>query len=109
MAHPVYKERYDGSFITMDIYGKDEKDENGNSIAQEVTFRAYDASTGTLYPVVTPNTDITFTPLALMGKYDDPVVFSVVDLIELETDLKAGWNWLSLYVNTDKMTVDGIF
>ena len=109
VAHPVYKERYDGSFITMDIYGKDEKDENGNSIAQEVTFRAYDASTGTLYPVVTPNTDITFTPLALMGKYDEPVVFSVVDLIEQETDLKAGWNWLSLYVNTDKMTVDGIF
>jgi hypothetical protein len=102
VAHPVYKERYDGSFITMDIYGNDDND-------KEVTFRAFDASTGTLYPVVTPDREISFTPLALIGKYDAPVVFTVVDLIEQSTDLKAGWNWLSLYVKTDTMTVPAVF
>ncbi len=102
VAHPIYMERYDGSFITMDIYGNDEAGE-------EVTFRAYDASTGTLYPVVTPDRDITFVPLALEGKYDNPVVFTVEDLIEQQTELKKGWNWLSLYVVTDNMTVPGVF
>lgn len=102
VAHPIYMERYDGSFITMDIYGNDEAGE-------EVTFRAYDASTGTLYPVVTPDRDTTFVPLALVGKYDNPVVFTVEDLIEQQTELKKGWNWLSLYVVTDNMTVPGVF
>ena len=102
VAHPMYMERYDGNFITMDIYGN-------NEAGEEVTFRAYDASTGTLYPVVTPDRDITFEPLALIGKYDKPVVFTVEDLIEQQTELKKGWNWLSLYVITDDMTVPGIF
>ena len=102
VAHPAYKERYDGSFITMDIYGNKEA-------GQEVTFRAYDASTGALYPVVTPSEKITFAPLALIGKYDAPVVLTVSDLIEQQTELKAGWNWLSLYVKRDDMTVPAIF
>lgn len=102
IAHPVYKERYDGSYITMDIYGNDDR-------GKEVTFRAFDASTGTLYPVVEPDRSITFEPLALIGKYDAPVVFSVVDLIEQSTDLKAGWNWLSLYATPSDMSVAGVF
>ncbi|MCR5849416.1 MAG: LamG domain-containing protein [Bacteroidaceae bacterium] len=103
VAHPVYKERYDGSFITMDIYG------NAKDSLKVVTFRAYDASTGTLYPVVTPSDTITFAPLSLIGKYDDPVVLTVADLIEQVTELKAGWNWLSFYVKTADMTVPAIF
>ncbi|MCR4613674.1 MAG: LamG domain-containing protein [Bacteroidaceae bacterium] len=102
VAHPVYKERYDGSYITIDIYGN-------NEVNQDVTFRAYDASTGALYPVVTPDRDIKFTPLALIGRYDEPVVFTVADLIEQQTELKAGWNWLSLYVTPKDMTVPGVF
>ncbi len=102
VAHPKYMERYDGNFITMDIYGN-------NEAGEEVTFRAYDASTGTLYPVITPDRDITFEPLALVGKYDKPVIFTIEDLIEQQTELKKGWNWLSLSVITDNMTVPGIF
>ena len=102
IAHPSYKERYDCNFVTMDIYGNDEKN-------QEVTFRAYDASTGALYPVVTPDRTITFTPLALIGKYEEPVVLTVADLIEQQTELKTGWNWLSLYVAPDDMTVPSVF
>ncbi len=102
VAHPAYKERYDGSFITMDIYGNNES-------GAEVTFRAYDASTGALYPVVTPSQKITFAPLALIGNYGAPVVLTVSDLIEQQTELKAGWNWLSLYVTPDNMTVPAIF
>ena len=103
VAHLGYKERYDGYYMTMDIYGN-KSEEN-----QAVTFRAYDASTGTLYPAVEPDRAIRFEPLALVGKYDEPVVFDVQDKIEQSTDLLAGWNWISLNVKADDMKVASVF
>ena len=98
IAHPVYRERYDAYFVTMDIYG-------GNDAGQPVTFRAFDASTGTLYPEVVANKDVTFQFLELNGTYSDPVALTVIDKIEQTTVLKEGWNWLSFYVKTDAMTI----
>ena len=109
VAHPEYKQRYDGYYVTMDIYG-DDNNQNKKDTGKEVTFRFYDASTGTLYPVVEPDKAINFKPLTLVGKYNEPVVFDVKDMIEQSTDLKTGWNWLSLYVKTgDAMTVNDVF
>ena len=102
IAHPVYNERFDDSFITIDIYGN-------NETGKDVTFRAYDASTGTLYPVVTTKPTIGFTPLALIGKYSEPVILTAANLIEQQTELKAGWNWLSFSVKPEDMTVPAIF
>ena len=105
VAHFEYLQRFDGYFVTMDIYGNDDA-------GKEVTFRAYDASTGTVYPAVEPQapySPINFEPLALKGKYADPVVFTVLDKIEQNTDLKAGWNWLSLNVTADDMSVESVF
>ncbi len=104
VAHLQYKPRYDGYFVTMDIYDNGEGDEK-----KEVTFRAYDASTGTVYPAVEPDQPVKFESLALIGKYDAPVVFDVLDKVEQSTELKAGWNWLSLNVTKDKMDVKTLF
>ena len=98
IAHPEYRERYDAYFVTMDIYG-------GNDAGQPVTFRAFDASTGTLYPEVVADKDVKFQFLELNGTYSDPVALTVIDKIEQTTVLKEGWNWLSFYVKTDAMTV----
>ena len=98
VAHPVYSSRYDSYYVTIDIFG-DDNDED-----EPVTFRAYDASTGTLYPEVQPGNDISFESLTLEGSYADPVVLAALDKIEQSTDLKKGWNWMSLYVKTDDMT-----
>ncbi|MCR5140552.1 MAG: LamG domain-containing protein [Bacteroidaceae bacterium] len=103
VAHPEYKQRYDGYYLTMGIYGND--DDKGKS----VTFRAYDASTGTLYPEVTPSVAVTYESLSLIGKYETPVVLAVEDKIEQSTDLKAGWNWMSLFVVTDDMDPQTLF
>ena len=103
VAHLGYKERYDGYYVTMDIYG------NENNENQAVTFRVYDASTGTLYPAVQPSSAIKFEPLALIGEYSAPVVLTVLDKIEQSIDLKAGWNWISLNVQADDMTVSSVF
>ena len=102
VAHPAYMERYDSYFVTIDIYGDDDAD-------KEVTFRAYDASTGTLYPAVQPDHTITFTPMLLEGRYETPVVLNALDKIEQSTELKAGWNWISFYVKADDMMVPSLF
>ena len=103
VANLEYKERYDGYYATIDIYGNAD-DEN-----QAVTFRAYDAATGTLYPVVEPDRTIKFEALALIGKYAEPVVMTVQDKIEQSTDLKTGWNWISLNVKADNMKAQSVF
>ena len=98
LAHPVYKERYDGYYVTMDIYGN--SDDNA-----PLTFRAYDASTGTLYPEVNASPATAFKELDLKGTYADPILLTAVDKIEQTIQLKEGWNWISLYVNSDVMSV----
>lgn len=105
VAHPAYNERYGNYYVTMDIYGA------STEAGQEVTFRAYDASTGTVYPVVTleNNESFTFVPLTLMGTYANPNVFIIRNLIEQELELKAGWNWVSFNVTADDMTVPALF
>jgi len=103
VANLQYSARYDGYFVTMSIYGND--GESG-----DVTFRAYDASTGTVYPVVNPNEPISYMAQMLKGTYAEPVVLSTADYIEQQTELGKGWNWMSLYVtNTDGMTPQAVF
>ena len=107
VAQPVYSERYDRYFLTMDIYGNDGAEDT--DMGKAVTFRAYDASTGTLYPVVTASPAITFKPLALEGSYAEPVILTAEDMIEQNTDLAAGWNWMSFYITAEDMTVESLF
>ena len=102
IASPVYRERYDSYFVTMDIYGNDDQ-------GKPITFRAFDASTGTLYPEVEPNAAIKFQTLELKGTYTNPVALTALDRIEQSTQLKAGWNWLSIFVAADDMSVASIF
>ncbi len=111
VAHPQYNERYGGYYVTMDIYGSGEESDND----AEVTFRAYDASTGTTYPVVIPGNEwltegvFTFSSSVLQGSYAEPVKFNVQNLIEQQIELLAGWNWISFNVKADDMTVPGLF
>ena len=103
VAHLEYKDRYDGYYATINIYGNS-GDEN-----KPITFRAYDALTGNLYPAVEPDRNIKFEALTLIGKYADPVVFNLLDKIEQSTELKAGWNWISLNVKAEDMNTQTIF
>ena len=106
IANLEYSARYDGYFVTMDIYA------NSSELSATpipVTFRAYDASTGTLYPVLTPSKTINYAPMALEGTYAAPVKLTTANDIEQKIELRKGWNWISLYVTTDDMSPNGIF
>ena len=105
LAHPEYNQRYDSYFITMDIYG-DSKD-----AGKEITFRAYDASTGTVYPevILDGGQKVNFTDGTLQGTFTNPSLFVVQDKIEQIIELKTGWNWISFNVQAQNMSIDELF
>ena len=103
IAHPAYNERYDNSFLLLDVYGNDD------DAGKVLTFKAYDASTGIMYPVTTTSQDVTFSANVLIGKYAAPLLIETADKIEQTTLLSNGWNWTSFYVNADDMNVSSVF
>ena len=105
LAYPEYNQRYDSYFITMDVYG------DSQDAGREVTFRAYDATTGTVYPevILAGGQKVSFNDGTLLGTFSDPGVFEVQDKIEQIIDLKAGWNWISFNVQAQDMSIDDIF
>lgn len=106
LARLEFNAVYGNYYATIDIYGNSTGD-----TGKEVTFRAYDASTGTIYPEVTwtEANPCAFVPMTLLGSYDEPKVFNVQDKIEQVNELKAGWNWMSLTVAADDMTIPALF
>ena len=103
IAHPAYNERYDNSFLLLDVYGNDD------DAGKVLTFKAYDASTGIMYPVTTTSQDVTFRANVLIGKYAAPLLIETADKIEQTMLLSTGWNWTSFYVNADDMNVSSVF
>ncbi len=104
VAHPEYDERYDSYFVTMNIYGSSEKDIDAQGDPLPIEFKAYDASTGIIYPVVktyavsTEETVIDFVGNELVGRYAAPMKLAATDEVEQNIDLAQGWNWMSLGV-----------
>ena len=98
-----YKERYDGYYQTLTIYGKPEDQ------GKQVTFQAYRASTGVYYTLVTPSKKIYYNPLSIIGRYDEPVMLTVNDQIVQRTKLKKGWNWISFLTEAQNMDPKEVF
>ena len=91
VAHPKYFASYDAYFVMLSIYGKD---------VANLTYKAYDASTGQVYPSVSVSNESanTFVADKTLGKFGDPVVFTPLNEIEQSLTVDhAGWKWFSLY------------
>jgi len=95
MAHPVYNARYDNYILAMNVYGNTEGD--------ELTYKAYDASSGIVYPfIASSNKNVfTFNSCKQVGSFNNMTVFSPEDKIEQGMALdRTGWKWFSMYVTT---------
>ena len=103
VARPEYEPSYDCYFVTIDIYG------NSTDEGKPLTFKAYDASTGVVYPVVRTAESLAFVSNTLKGDYDAPILMDAIDMMEQEMALNKNWSWLSLYVEPDDMTVPAVF
>lgn len=105
VASPAYYQRYDAYYVLMNVYG------NGEDANQPLIYKVFDASTGTVYPVVT-STDAkaaVFNPDAVVGTMAQPNVWSTTDDIEQRQQLRKGWQWTSFYVTPETSTVDHVF
>ena len=104
VASPKYVATRDAYYVDMVIYGGAATElSNGTS---DIEFKVYDASTGTVRPLVgitIPGKEhaLTFkyTPDANYGSYDAPVVFDVAEALQQQVTLAKGWTWMSLYVD----------
>jgi hypothetical protein len=103
VAHPEYISIFDAYFVTMDIYGN--TDENNDDSGLEVTFKVYDASTGETYPIVQTSEPVAYEANSLKGDYDNPLLISALDMQEQQLALSKGWSWISLFVETKDMAV----
>jgi hypothetical protein len=105
MASPVYDARYDVYFVMMDIYGKE------GYAGKPVTFKIWDASTGTTYPVVTTPASVTvsFATGRLYGSMNTPIILTAENKVEQSISLSKGWTWISLNTQADDMSVSNAF
>ena len=103
VAHPKYDADYDSHIVIMTIYGNDDES------SKEVTFKAYDASTGETYAIVETAQNISYIPHSLAGAFEKPILLSAIDMQEQMLKLGKGWSWISLYVEPDDMSVPIIF
>ncbi len=108
VAKPVYEPRYDTYYVTMDIYG------NLDEAGKNIQFKAYDSSTGVIYPVVNITTpdggkSISFEANSFIGRYATPVLLTSTDDIEQLINLNKGWNWMSFAVKPSPFSPENVF
>lgn len=103
VGRPVYSKRYDSYYVLLDIYG------NAADEGTNLSFRAYDASTGMVYTQLEcSNGDVAFTKDQIAGTYADPILLNALDYQEQTTSLIKGWNWMALYVQPDDMSMQTV-
>ena len=103
VGRPVYSKRYDSYYVLLDIYG------NAADEGTNLSFRAYDASTGMVYTQLEcSNGDVAFTKDQIAGTYADPILLNALDYQEQTTSFTKGWNWMALYVQPDDMSMQTV-
>lgn len=103
VASPSYFSRYDAYFVIMDVYG------NTEDLNQKVVFKAWDASTGILYPALSVSESVVMESNQLYGSMAKPIILASADMQEENLSLKAGWNWISMYVEPEDNSVGNLF
>ncbi len=103
VASPKYVTTRDAYYVDMILYGASSTDLSTG--IRNLTFKVYDASTGTVHPMVgvtvpdmEPSLFLQYTPDVNYGSYDKPVVLEVANALEQKISLAKGWTWMSIYV-----------
>jgi hypothetical protein len=91
-ANLQHIESIDKYLLFLDVY-------SNSSAADTLTFKIWDASSGSIFVDVTPS-DLTFVTDGLTGSLLSPQQFSAFSKIQENTALQPGWNWVSFHLNT---------
>ena len=103
VGHPLYLSRYDAYYVMMAVYG----DADDSDV--DLTFKVFDASTGTIYPMVATSQVVKYNPDYIVGTFTNPIIFTPQNAIEQMLALKKGWTWTSIYVTPISNALDAIF
>ena len=101
VAKPTYLSKYDAYFLLMTIYG--------NAEPKDITFKAYNASTGRVYPVINENPAVSYRANTLAGSFTSPVALNALDYVERALTLNKGWNWKSVNVKMPSTALADVF
>ncbi len=101
VAKPEYLSKYDAYFLLMTIYGDTEP--------KNLTFKAYDASTGRIYPVINATPAVSYKANVLAGSFASPVMLNALNYVERTLTLKKGWNWKSVNVKMQSAAPADVF
>ncbi len=108
LASPQYFKTQNTFMVMMNVYG------NKKLKGKKVTFKVWDASTGYTYPIVSTLRDIkTLQEIKLInekiyGEFYKPIIFNAKKQLQQRIHLTDGWNWLSLNVLNNNMSLDNI-
>ena len=106
VAHPKYLPKYDAYLVMMDVYGNEEELDNA------LEYKMYDASTGTVYPLVgaSDNRAFTYEADTWIGSFESPVTFTPENKIEQTIACGyEGWKWFSLFAKPESMELASVF
>ncbi|MGB1019128.1 MAG: LamG-like jellyroll fold domain-containing protein [Chitinophagales bacterium] len=99
VAHLEYVPLLDRYLVFLDVYSNLNNGEN-------LEFRIWDASTGTIFTDIIPG-NLSFVSNDLIGTVNAPQLFKTNYEISVDIPLNAGWNWVSNFLfNPDSMNID---
>lgn len=81
-------------YVFMDVYG------DNTLNAKRLTFKYWDASTGTIYARINVTPSIYYQADAVYGTVAEPVIFRVTDDVTQTYALNNGWNWISTFIES---------
>ncbi|MBQ3997833.1 MAG: hypothetical protein II644_00685 [Paludibacteraceae bacterium] len=99
------------AYVTLPIYGHDVANKDAEKI---ISFRIWDASRGVAYTdaqitVQGKDTTIVFHDGALLGNFDEPVIWTKSDKVEQLLSIHENWNWIAFGVEPESQYCDVIF
>lgn len=94
VANNQYADKNDMWYVFMTVYGNEIRG------SEALSFRVWDASTGTVYDAYC-DSPITFGSNSIVGTASDPVVFDAEERVVQNINLSEGWNWVSFNVKSD--------
>ena len=73
---------------------------------ETITFQFYDSETDTIYDI---NEQYEFVSDMVLGNVTNSESFNITTSIDVSAECFAGWNWMSLNVVADDMSIDAVF
>ncbi|MDE5421970.1 T9SS type A sorting domain-containing protein [Ancylomarina sp. DW003] len=95
-----YLKQYDKYLVFLNV-GSD------NASGDVLNFKVWKANTGIVHSI--SDVSMNFSSDKIKGSIQSPVSFTIGDPVERDIDLSKGWNWISMNLVPDDLTINSVF